>query len=74
MRGTQPLQPALYLYTWFVFCVNPDNQIEFVTLVFFFDFHPCFSYIKGLSILVIDFLQRDVFLDTIAGLPHSYNC
>ena len=36
VRGTQTLQPALYLYIWFAFCVNPENQIEFVTLVFFF--------------------------------------
>ena len=33
MRGTSPLWLALYLYIWFVFCVNLYNQIEFVTLI-----------------------------------------
>ena len=33
MRESQPMQPTLYLYICFVFCVNPDNQIEFVTLM-----------------------------------------
>ena len=33
VRGTQSLQLALYLYIWFVFCVNLHIQIEFVTLI-----------------------------------------
>jgi len=33
VRGTQPFRLALYLYIWFVFCVNIHNQIEFVTLI-----------------------------------------
>ena len=36
VRGIQPMQPTLYSYIWFVFCVNPDNQIEFVPPVYVF--------------------------------------
>ena len=56
VRGTQPLWLALYLYIWYVFCVNLHNQIEFVTLI-----HMYSSLKKG-HVLGIFFTLTKMFM------------
>ena len=83
MRGTQSLQPALYLKTWFVFRVNPDNQIEFVTLVFFFDldtynFQVCkfrvgsFNYPMNKMVFYNELIPADTIIKSILDYKYVY--